>query len=191
MYAVSLHTDKKEKKFFLIYMEILRGAVAKSYIRKCASISTYMRRSLVIYDFSTASFWIFLYCIWGKFDFLFSTPLHIPEVGNCRFKFCVSVFLSVALCSCSLSVPIILSSYVGVNASSTVFTKHAVNMYYISVQQSPISRTELKLSLSNFFPKIVASILSLAFLKIACKNMQKVLKLKRNFKKIRERFLKK
>jgi hypothetical protein len=28
------HTDKKEKKIFLIYKEILSGAVAKSYMRK-------------------------------------------------------------------------------------------------------------------------------------------------------------
>ena len=46
------------------------GAVAKSYmrkgfliysIRKCANISSYMRRPLVIYDFATAPFWISLY----------------------------------------------------------------------------------------------------------------------------------
>jgi hypothetical protein len=29
-------------------------AVAKSYTRKCANISPYMRRPLVIYDFATA-----------------------------------------------------------------------------------------------------------------------------------------
>jgi hypothetical protein len=28
------HTDKKEKKIFLIYKEIQSGAVAKSYMRK-------------------------------------------------------------------------------------------------------------------------------------------------------------
>jgi hypothetical protein len=28
------HTDKKENKIFLIYMEIQNGAVAKSYMRK-------------------------------------------------------------------------------------------------------------------------------------------------------------
>jgi hypothetical protein len=31
-------TDKKEENFFLIYKEILNGAVAKSYVRKCANI---------------------------------------------------------------------------------------------------------------------------------------------------------
>jgi hypothetical protein len=29
-----LYTDKKEKKIFLIYKEIQKGAVAKSYMRK-------------------------------------------------------------------------------------------------------------------------------------------------------------
>jgi hypothetical protein len=54
-------TDKKENKIFLIYKEIQSGAVAKSYtrksfqyMRKCANISPYMRRPLVIYDFATA-----------------------------------------------------------------------------------------------------------------------------------------
>jgi hypothetical protein len=57
-------TDKKENKIFLIYREIQIGAVAKSYMRKgfikykrkCANISPYMRRPLVIYDFATAPF---------------------------------------------------------------------------------------------------------------------------------------
>jgi hypothetical protein len=40
-------------------------------MRKCANISPYMRRPLVIYDFATAPFWISLYSLWGKFDFLF------------------------------------------------------------------------------------------------------------------------
>ncbi len=53
-----LYTDKKEKENFLIYKEILSGAVAKSFMRKgfliyngkCANISPYMRRPLVMYD---------------------------------------------------------------------------------------------------------------------------------------------
>jgi hypothetical protein len=48
------YTDKKENQIFLIYKEIQSGAVAKSYMRKCAIISPYMRRPLVIYDFATA-----------------------------------------------------------------------------------------------------------------------------------------
>ncbi len=40
-------------------------------MRKCATISPYMRRPSVIYDFATAPFWISLYCMWGKFYFLF------------------------------------------------------------------------------------------------------------------------
>ncbi len=52
-----LCTNKKEKKIFLIDKEILSGAVAKSYMRKgflilymrkCANISPYMRRPLVM-----------------------------------------------------------------------------------------------------------------------------------------------
>jgi hypothetical protein len=55
------YTDKKENKIFLIYREIQSGAVAKSYMRKgfliyeeSANISPYLRRPLVIYDFTTA-----------------------------------------------------------------------------------------------------------------------------------------
>jgi hypothetical protein len=47
---------KKENQSFLIYKEIHSGAVAKSYMRKGANISPYMRRPLVIYDFATALF---------------------------------------------------------------------------------------------------------------------------------------
>ncbi len=38
------YTDRKENQIFLIYKEIQSGAVAKSYMRKCANISPYMRR---------------------------------------------------------------------------------------------------------------------------------------------------
>jgi hypothetical protein len=55
------HTDKKEKKIFLIYKEIQSGAVATSHMRKGFLIYEevrkyfpYMRRPLVIYDFATA-----------------------------------------------------------------------------------------------------------------------------------------
>jgi hypothetical protein len=65
-----VYTDKKENQIFLIYKEIQSGADAKSYIRKrfviqymrkCANISPYMRRPLVIYDFATAPFRISLF----------------------------------------------------------------------------------------------------------------------------------
>jgi hypothetical protein len=36
-------------------------SVAKSYMKKCANISPYVRRPFVIYDFGTDPFWIFLY----------------------------------------------------------------------------------------------------------------------------------
>jgi hypothetical protein len=57
------YIDKKENLIFLIYREILSGAVAKSYIRKGFLIYEEMRkyfpiycmrRPLVIYDFATA-----------------------------------------------------------------------------------------------------------------------------------------
>jgi hypothetical protein len=50
------YTDKKENQIFLIYKEILSGAVAKSCMRKgfliyeeMRNFSPYMRRPLVIY----------------------------------------------------------------------------------------------------------------------------------------------
>jgi hypothetical protein len=78
MYVVWNYTDKKENEIFLIYKEIQMGSVAKSYMRngflilymrKCANISPYRRRPLVIYDFAIDPFWFPF--IWGKFDFLF------------------------------------------------------------------------------------------------------------------------
>ncbi len=58
-------TDKKENKILLIYKEIQSGAVAKSYMKKgflsYEGMRKYFpRRPLVIYDFATAPFWIFL-----------------------------------------------------------------------------------------------------------------------------------
>jgi hypothetical protein len=43
-------TDKKENKIFLIYKEIQKGAVAKSYMRKGILIYEEMRKFLVIYE---------------------------------------------------------------------------------------------------------------------------------------------
>jgi hypothetical protein len=50
MYFLCLHTDKKEKKIFLIYKEIQKGAVAKSYMRRGFLIYEKMRKYLVIYE---------------------------------------------------------------------------------------------------------------------------------------------
>jgi hypothetical protein len=56
-------TDKKENQIFLIYKEILSGAVTKSYMRKGFLIYEemrkyfpiyHMRRPKVVYDFATA-----------------------------------------------------------------------------------------------------------------------------------------
>jgi hypothetical protein len=63
------YTDKKENTIFLICKEIQMGAVAKSYLRKGFLIYEdmgkyliiYEEAVLVIYEFATAPFWIFLY----------------------------------------------------------------------------------------------------------------------------------
>jgi hypothetical protein len=46
----SKHTDKKEKKIFLIYKEIQNGAVAKSYMRKGFLIYEEMRKYVTTYE---------------------------------------------------------------------------------------------------------------------------------------------
>ncbi len=54
------HTDKQEKKIFLIYREIQSGAVPKSYMRKgnnAANISPYMRSPLVTLSKRWTSFY--------------------------------------------------------------------------------------------------------------------------------------
>ncbi len=49
MKSCSLYTDKKDNKIFLIYKEIQKGAVAKSY----------MTNGLLIYDLIFAHFLIY------------------------------------------------------------------------------------------------------------------------------------
>jgi hypothetical protein len=44
------YTGKKENKIFLIYKEIQKGAVAKSYMRKGVLIYEEMRKYFVIYE---------------------------------------------------------------------------------------------------------------------------------------------
>jgi hypothetical protein len=44
------HTDKKEKKIFLIYREIQSGAVAKSYMGKGFVIYEELRKNFPIYE---------------------------------------------------------------------------------------------------------------------------------------------
>jgi hypothetical protein len=76
MYHVS--STKKENELFLIYKEIQMWSVAKSYkwkglliYEKMCKYLTYMRRLLVIYDFATDPFWIFLYMYNRKILFSF------------------------------------------------------------------------------------------------------------------------
>ncbi len=49
-----LYTDKKENKIFLIYKEIQKGAVAKTYMRKGFLIYKEMHKYLVIYEESVS-----------------------------------------------------------------------------------------------------------------------------------------
>jgi hypothetical protein len=53
-FATFEHTDKKENKIFLIYKEIQKGAVAKSYMRKGFLIYEKMRKYLVIDEIEEA-----------------------------------------------------------------------------------------------------------------------------------------
>jgi hypothetical protein len=86
------HTDKKKIKFFS-YVRKFRVEQSQShmwgrvslYMRKCANISPYMRRPLVIYDFATAPYWISLYMkkIWFSF-YQCSHHCHIRNVPPCR-----------------------------------------------------------------------------------------------------------
>jgi hypothetical protein len=48
--AIVLYTEKKENQIFLIYKEILSGAVAKSYMRKGFLIFEEMRRDFPMYE---------------------------------------------------------------------------------------------------------------------------------------------
>ncbi len=62
------HTDKKEKKIFLIYKEIQRDRVLNhillttfSYMVKYLYISSYIRKPFIMYDFAPDPIWITLY----------------------------------------------------------------------------------------------------------------------------------
>jgi hypothetical protein len=46
--SAAIYTDKKEKKIFLIYKDIQKGSVAKSYMRKCFLIYEEVRKYLTI-----------------------------------------------------------------------------------------------------------------------------------------------
>jgi hypothetical protein len=46
----TLYTDKKEKKIFLLYKEIQKGSVAKSYMKKGFLTYEELGKYLVIYD---------------------------------------------------------------------------------------------------------------------------------------------
>ncbi len=55
-------------------------------MRKCANISPYMRKPLLIYDFATAPFWISFYM--GKFYFLFLS-VYASFSSLCSPTFCI------------------------------------------------------------------------------------------------------
>ncbi len=77
-FATILYTDKKENQIFLMYEEIQRGAVAKSYMRKGFLIYEEMRKYFTIFKEAVGHIHMTLQLlhsefpyIWGKFDFLF------------------------------------------------------------------------------------------------------------------------
>ncbi len=78
-------TDKKENQIFLIYQEIQNGAVTTSYM---ANAPSYLVKYLHIsYDFATDLIWISLYCIWGKYRFIFYQWLSWVKETNFHRRF--------------------------------------------------------------------------------------------------------
>jgi hypothetical protein len=80
---------KKENKIFLIYMEIQKGAVAKSshiwltassYLTKYLRIFSYIRKPFLIYDIATAPIWISLHMMTILFYFLSVWALIRPKL---------------------------------------------------------------------------------------------------------------
>ena len=64
---------KKKIKFFsyIRKFRIEQLQLASSYMLQYLRISSYIRKPFLIYDFVTAPFLISLYCIWGKFFYIF------------------------------------------------------------------------------------------------------------------------
>ncbi len=62
-------TYKKVNQIFLIYKEILNGAVAKSYMRKVFPIYEEMRKYLTIYEEAVSHIWL---CNFSILNFLIS-----------------------------------------------------------------------------------------------------------------------
>ncbi len=78
-------TDIKGKKIFLIYKEIQRDRVqshlwltASSYMVKYLSISSYIRKPFLIYDFAPDPIWTSFYMRKILFSFLSGYPLSKP-----------------------------------------------------------------------------------------------------------------
>jgi hypothetical protein len=75
---IDYRTDKKENKFSSYIrkfrMKQLQSHIwltTSSYMGKYLHLSSYIRKPFLIYDFATAPLWISLYCIEGKFIFIF------------------------------------------------------------------------------------------------------------------------
>jgi len=68
------------------------------YMRKCANISPYMRRPLVIYDVATDLFWIFLYMRENFIFFFISVGTHI-KINIASFYVCHSTLFRLSLLS--------------------------------------------------------------------------------------------
>ncbi len=102
-----VHTDKKEKFPHILYKEIQKGSVAKSYyhiwltalsyMAKYLRISAYIRKPFLIYDFASDPIWISY--IWGKFGFLFyQCTLQLKEVETRSFRASTLLSLWAILC---------------------------------------------------------------------------------------------
>ncbi len=59
--------EKININFVLLHIWLM----ASSYMVKYFCLSSYIRKPFLIYDFAPDPIWISLYCIWGKFYFLF------------------------------------------------------------------------------------------------------------------------
>jgi hypothetical protein len=79
---ISVTLIKKENKIFLIYKEIQKGSVAKSYMIKYLRISSYIRKTFLMTLQLIPSEFPYM---WGKFRFLFISALLIRVLRKHTF----------------------------------------------------------------------------------------------------------
>jgi hypothetical protein len=69
-FATILYTDKKENQIFLMYEEIQRGAVAKSYMRKGFLIYEEMRKYFTIFKEAVGHIHMTLQLLHSEFPYI-------------------------------------------------------------------------------------------------------------------------